>query len=106
MSSHQNHAKKDTCSVYNFAKDKKYIKEKLMLSNMFFNMLNMFLNILLIMILIMFLIMLANILAIMFAIILLIIINVYILYNKILTYTCIRINLYICMHICCVRRNL
>jgi hypothetical protein len=35
MSSHQNHAKKDTCFAYSFARNKRYIEEKLMLLNMF-----------------------------------------------------------------------
>jgi hypothetical protein len=128
MSSHQIYAKKDTCFFYNFAKDKKYIKENLMLSNMLSNMLLIMFLIMLAMMLAMMLaiilaIILAIMLAIMFAIMLLIIINFYILYNKCLTYICIRIhlyiymhiyltyiciriNLYICIYICCVRRDL
>jgi hypothetical protein len=55
---------------------------------------------------IMFAIMFTIMFMIMFAIMFLIIINIYILYNKCLTYICIRINLYIRMHIYCVRIDL
>jgi ABC-type multidrug transport system fused ATPase/permease subunit len=77
MSFHQTYAKKDTCCIYNFTKEKKYIKEKLILSNKLSNKLSkkfliMFLNMLLIMlaiIFIMFTIMFAIILVIMLAMI-------------------------------------
>jgi hypothetical protein len=56
MNFHQTHAKKDTYFIYSFTKEKRYIEEKLMLSNKLSNKLS---NMLLIMFLIMFLIMLA-----------------------------------------------